>query len=166
MSGERKALACELVALEAQLLDEQRWDDWLALYSEDAVFWVPTWRNDSELTSDPSSELSLIYLEGRRYLAERVFRVTSGQSVASVPIPRTVHLVAGSVTQLDDNGETAHVCSAWSTHIHHQRDNASTTYAGRYRHDLEWRQGRFCIRSKKVVLMTDLLSSKLDFFYV
>ncbi len=166
MSRERQTLACELVALEAQLLDEQLWEDWLALYSDAAVFWVPTWRSESELTSDPASELSLIYLEGRKYLMERVFRVTSGQSVASVPIPRTVHLVAGSLAQLHDDGKTACVRSAWSTHIYHQRDNSSTTYAGRYRHDLEWQEGRYWIRSKKVVLMNDLLSSKLDFFYV
>jgi len=29
---------------EALYLDERRWDDWLALYHDDAEFWVPAWR--------------------------------------------------------------------------------------------------------------------------
>ena len=35
-------VACGVVAREALLLDAQRWDDWLALYAEDARFWLPT----------------------------------------------------------------------------------------------------------------------------
>ena len=65
------------------------WDDWLALYTEDAEFWVPTWRDEHQLTEDPARELSFIYLQGRALLAERVFRITSGRSAASTPLPRT-----------------------------------------------------------------------------
>ena len=165
MTPERTRLANELVAREAQALDEQRWEDWLTLFSEDAVLWAPCWRTESELTSDPLTELSFFYLEGRKYLAERVFRVVSGRSVASVPVPRTVHLVTGSVVDSADLGRTVCVSSAWSSHVYHQRQDAVVIYSGRYQHDLQWQDDRYRIRRKKIVLNNDVLSSKVDFFY-
>ena len=32
--------------LEALHLDAQRWDDWLGLFCEDAVFWLPAWTDE------------------------------------------------------------------------------------------------------------------------
>jgi 3-phenylpropionate/cinnamic acid dioxygenase small subunit len=32
---------CSLLASEALFLDEQRWREWLDLYTEDAVYFVP-----------------------------------------------------------------------------------------------------------------------------
>src|SRR5829696_3246469 len=104
--------ARELVAREAQLLDARAWDDWLALYAEDAQFWVPTWRDEHQLTEDPSRELSFIFLQGRVRLAERVFRITSGRSAASNPLPRTNHLVTGSLVAPGPDA-TLRVHSAW-----------------------------------------------------
>ena len=40
------------------------------------------------------------------------------------------------------------------------------TYAGRYEHELVWQDGVFRIRRKKIILINDYLSSKLDFFYI
>ena len=31
---------------EAMLLDTGDWDDWLDLYTEDAIFWMPAWRDE------------------------------------------------------------------------------------------------------------------------
>ena len=28
---------------EAACLDERRWDDWLAMYEDDCLFWLPAW---------------------------------------------------------------------------------------------------------------------------
>ncbi|HBP77531.1 MAG TPA: benzoate 1,2-dioxygenase small subunit, partial [Halomonas sp.] len=38
---------------EARLLDDREWDDWLALYHKDALFWMPAWDDDDQLTRDP-----------------------------------------------------------------------------------------------------------------
>ncbi|RZJ24842.1 MAG: aromatic-ring-hydroxylating dioxygenase subunit beta [Haliea sp.] len=165
MSAQRKALACELVALEAQLLDEQDWDAWLALYTEDAQFWVPMWKDEKTLTSDPQRELSFVWLQGRQYLEERVFRVASGRSVASNPVPRTAHLVAGSIATPDGEDGMA-VKSAWSSHIYQHKEARLITYAGRYEHALAWTGEGFRIRRKKIILANDQLVSKVDFFYL
>ena len=62
--------AAELLYREAHFLDTRLWDDWLGLYTRDAVFWMPSWRNESETTDDPDTELSLIYYAGRANLEE------------------------------------------------------------------------------------------------
>lgn len=165
MTTDRRTLACELVALEARLLDEQDWSAWLSLYEEDAQFWVPMWTDESHLTTDPMRELSFIYLHGRKFLEERVYRLTSGRSVASNPMPRTAHLVAGS-TAMPGKAGTMMVKSAWSSHIYQHKEAQLVIYAGRYEHELAWTDGAFRIRRKKIILINDQLISKVDFFYI
>jgi len=41
--------AAALLYREALSLDRGEWDDWLALFTEDAVFWMPAWRDDVAL---------------------------------------------------------------------------------------------------------------------
>lgn len=46
-SSEQQNLRMEIEQLlfyEARCLDEQRWEDWLSIYHEDANYWVPTSR--------------------------------------------------------------------------------------------------------------------------
>jgi len=81
--------ATALLHDEGLCLDERRWDDWLALYVEDAVYWVPAWKSENETTTDPARELSLIYYQGRGGLEDRIWRLKSGLSVAANPLRRT-----------------------------------------------------------------------------
>ena len=164
MDEARRREACELVALEAQLLDERAWDAWLALFTEDAQLWVPTWRDEQRLTEDPERELSFMFLQGRSRLAERVFRITSGRSAASTPLPRTTHLVTGSL--VTGAGEGLQVKSAWTSHVYQHKDTALVTYTGRYEHGLVLVDGRLRMRRKKIILVNDRLSSQVDFFYL
>ena len=164
MDEAQRRMACDLVALEARLLDERAWDAWLDLYTEDAEFWVPTWRDEQQLTQDPARELSFMYLQGRALLAERVVRITSGRSAASTPLPRTNHLVAGSL--VTEAGDTLHVKSAWTTHVWQHKDAALVTYTGRYEHELVAQALGLRIRRKKVILVNDRLRSQVDFFHL
>jgi hypothetical protein len=85
--------AAELIYREAMLLDQHQWEEWLSLYSADAVFWMPSWGSESELITDPELELNLIYFKNRDGLEDRVFRIESGDSFATVPMDRTAHVV-------------------------------------------------------------------------
>ncbi len=46
----------ELIQWEATLLDRRRWEEWIDLYTEDAVYWVPSWANEEETTDDPDTQ--------------------------------------------------------------------------------------------------------------
>src|SRR5258708_13184542 len=54
---------------EMRLLDEAKFDDWLALFTADAWYWVPSEPNQA----DPHETVSLIY-DDRRLLETRVRR--------------------------------------------------------------------------------------------
>ena len=92
----------DILFREARLLDAQRWDEWLEMYCEDAVFWVPAVTMSGAYTTDPQVSLNFIYIVGRIGLEARVFRVESGGSLASNPLPRTRHLVTN--VMVDDSG--------------------------------------------------------------
>jgi hypothetical protein len=59
------AAGTELLQREGAYLDEQRWDDWLALFVPDCEYWVPSWKDEQTLTGDPQTELSHIYATAR-----------------------------------------------------------------------------------------------------
>lgn len=155
--------AAQLLAIEAHCLDTQRWDDWLALYLPEAWFWVPAWRHDHELIDDPQAEVSLMYYTARAGLEDRVWRVRSGLSAASSPLPRTSHLVA-SVHLVSADAASALVHSAWSCHRLDLRGSQTQTLFGRYEHHLKATPQGWRIAGKKVVLMNDRIPTMVDFY--
>lgn len=164
MTHETYSEAANLVLQEGRLLDEKKWDDWLGLYAEDAVIWMPTWRNETELTNNPDTELSFIYLDGKPALQERISRITSGLSVSSMPQPRTCHLITGVIAQAESSGVI--VRSSWASHIYNPKDKSCVTCFGLYRHTLVQAENGYRIHRKDIVLMNDYISSKLDIYYV
>jgi 3-phenylpropionate/cinnamic acid dioxygenase small subunit len=152
---------------EALHLDAQRWDDWLALFTEDASFWMPAWTDEHRLSASPESELSLMYCTARAGLADRVWRVRSGLSVASTPLPRTCHMVTNSVVTLDDDDpRRLTVDSSWCCHVFRLKDRGQHTFFGRYEHQLRWTDGQWRIAAKTVVLSNDTIPTMLDFYCI
>ena len=73
---------------EARLLDERRYEDWLALFTEDGWYWVPV----EEGQASPKETVSLIY-DDRRLLETRVRRLTQTKLHAQEPKSRTSRIV-------------------------------------------------------------------------
>ena len=155
----------DLLYREAALLDEGAWDDWLALYTEDAIFWMPAWRDEETPTCDPQSELSLIYYDGRRGLEDRVFRARSGQSVASRPRPRCVHCI-GNVQVIECSASTAEIASTFTVFLHDVRAERTHHFFGRYRHTLRYEEGVWRIARKKILLLNDTIPTVVDFYSI
>jgi len=154
---------------EALALDERRWDDWLALYTEDCEYWVPAWKSEDEQTSNPRRELSLIYYAQRAGLEDRVWRVKSGRSVASAVLPRTQHLISNprivEVNDRDDRGaQTVQVACEWTTHQYQPKDHTVQMFFGRYRQTLVRDGDTWRIAQKRIVLLNDYLPAKIDFY--
>lgn len=157
-------VARELLAREALLLDTQSWDEWLALYTEDAQFWMPAWTDEHRLAESPERELSLVYCSARAGLEDRVWRIRSGLSVASRPLPRTTHCVTNSV--VSPQGAELRVESSWTCHVFGLKDRRDHVFHGRYEHHLRQQQGAWRIAAKKVVLRNDTIPTLLDFYCV
>lgn len=159
--------AAALLQQEALFLDLQRWEDWLALYDDECLFWVPTWRDEHTLIDDPKSQVSFIYLRNKNGLAERVRRVSQGKSITTHPLPRTSHHIGQPLWLADDSlpeGGSWH--SQWVNHQYDPRTHEHRTLFGRYQHSFVHSQGVWKIRQKIVTLVNDRIATVLDFYSV
>lgn len=157
--------ATELLHREGLYLDEQRFDEWLALFTDDCEYHVPSWISEHAHTTDPKRELSLIYYKTRGGLEDRVWRVKSGLSVASTPIPRTCHLVSNIL--LDEASDAAmQVTSAWTVHCYYHKPKENRVFFGHSRHHLVATDDGWKIARKRVILRNDYIPTMLDFFNI
>jgi 3-phenylpropionate/cinnamic acid dioxygenase small subunit len=82
---------------EARLLDEARFDEWLALFADDATYWVPLEANQK----DPLEACSHIY-DDRTLLETRVRQYQHPRAHSRVPLARTVHQVSNVTIAAED----------------------------------------------------------------
>ena len=158
-----QARCADLLFTEARLLDARDWDAWLALYLPTAEYWIPAWDGEHTLTTDPQTEISLIYYADRSGLEDRVFRLRTNLSSASVPLPRTCHVV-GNV-QATAQGDDIHVHAHW--HCTSFRFKQTHFHAGFYDYRLRAdADGTLRIAGKKITLINDVIAEVLDFYHV
>jgi 3-phenylpropionate/cinnamic acid dioxygenase small subunit len=167
-SGERGLLeiGIEILNREAVYLDEQRWDEWLALFVPDCEYWVPSWKNEEELTSNPQAELSHIYYASRAGLEDRIVRIRSRRSPASTPMPRTSHLLSGFLPLGTPDAQHIRLRSSWACHVFFPRIHESHAFFGRAEHELVLKDGNWLIAKKKTILQNDYIPTMLDIYCI
>ena len=74
---------------EARLLDQLRFDEWLALYAPECLYWVPA----TPEGGDPRREVAISF-DDRRRLEDRIFRLRTGYAWSQAPKSRTVRMIA------------------------------------------------------------------------
>jgi 3-phenylpropionate/cinnamic acid dioxygenase small subunit len=83
---------------EAELLDERRYDEWLALLADDIRYWMPMRRNvkfgDNEREFTRAGTDIAWFDEGKDTLTRRVRQIQTGIHWAEEPQSRIAHLVA------------------------------------------------------------------------
>lgn len=133
---------------EARLLDERRLQEWLALYAEDAEYWVPyAWEQES-----PKDHVSLFY-ETKTLLKMRVERLDGELSPLDTPAARVNHYLTNVL--LEEGPElTAH---AHLLFVEYRREE-QRWFSGRAAWRLRPRDGSFLIGAKRV----DLLNADQD----
>jgi 3-phenylpropionate/cinnamic acid dioxygenase small subunit len=85
---------------EARLLDSQRYEEWLELFTEDATYWVPLEQGQK----DPFETSSIIH-DDRTLLGLRVKQLRHPRAHARVPLARTVHQVSNVVVLAEAKNE-------------------------------------------------------------
>ena len=155
--------ATRLVEREGWLLDTREWDAWLDLYLPDAEYWLPCYLEDGSLTSDPQSQISLIYYDSRAGLEDRIYRIRTDQSLASRPLPRTAHTVnVGNIYQADDGSVV--VNSSWSSFSY--RLEQTYNFFGTQEHILKLGDQGLKIASRRILVMNDNIPCPLDVYSV
>src|SRR5215475_8073197 len=137
---------CERFLLhEARLLDDGKFDDWLALFTPDAWYWVP-----SEPDQDsPHEVVSLIY-DDRRLLETRVRRLTSPRIYSQEPRSRTSRIISN--VSIEDGDNNACTVRSKFLMVEYRRE-AQRLFAGTAFHRLVQVDGLILIASKRVNLL-------------
>ncbi len=148
---------------EARFLDDEQWDDWLACYAPSASFWMPSWDDDDALTTDPHTEISLIYYPDRQGLEDRVFRIKTERSSATMPDTRTSHNLS-NIEIIEQDGSKVTVRFNWNTLSH--RYKKSYSYFGMSRYELDFSGEQPQILSKYVVLKNDYIYQVIDIYHL
>jgi benzoate/toluate 1,2-dioxygenase subunit beta len=151
--------ACHLIAREALYLDQRCWDDWLALFTDDVIYWVPAWRDEITPTADPQSELSLIWYQGRHNLEDRVWRLKSGLSVASTPPRRTAHAATNILVTADGR-----VHASFTVHCYAAPRQEAHVFFGHYDYEVRQDGEGWKISKKTITLLNDCIPAVADFY--
>ena len=118
------------VVHEARLLDEQRFDEWLALFTEDGRYWMPLeWGQ-----TDPILYNSLFH-DDRLLLRIRVERLKGARTYSQKPRSRCHHVLQAPVVDESDAVANRHVTYT-PFHYIETRADEQTLYAGWARHTL------------------------------
>ncbi|KVN14849.1 MULTISPECIES: benzoate 1,2-dioxygenase small subunit [unclassified Burkholderia] len=148
---------------ESRLLDDKAWDAWLDCYHPRAVFWMPSWDDADALVTDPQREISLIYYPNRQGLEDRVFRIKTERSSATMPDTRTSHNLA-NVEHESADGDVHVVRFNWHTLSY--RYKTVSSYFGMSRYAIDFSGGAPKIVSKYVVLKNDYINQLIDIYHI
>ncbi|MFM0502924.1 anthranilate 1,2-dioxygenase small subunit [Paraburkholderia caffeinilytica] len=147
----------------AELCDRQQWDEYLELFDPTSVFHVPQWDSEHLYTVDPKQGMSLIYYADRSGLEDRVYRIRTGKSAASTPLPRTMHQITNvRVTEL--SATTVQAGTNWSTF--HTRHGETGYFYGHATYELRRIDDTWRISSKHALLLNDRINEVLDFYHL
>ena len=148
---------------EARYLDDKQWDDWLEMYARDASFWMPAWDDRDQLVENPQTDISLIWYANRSGLEDRVFRIRTERSSATVPDTRTSHNIS--------NIEIVSLCEGscqvrFNWHTLSFRYKTTDSYFGTSFYTLDLRGEQPQIKAKKVVLKNDYVRQVIDIYHI
>ncbi len=135
----------DFIYREARLMDEHQYDDWLALWTDDAVYWVPSNKDDI----DPMLSVSIIY-DDRRRIGDRIDRLKSGMAYAQKPPSRMRRVVSNLEVEEGGNGEVTTYSNFVLTEM---RRGVRNIWSGRTVHKLRLEDGDLKMAFKKVLLL-------------
>ena len=132
---------------EARLMDENAYSEWLALWADDALYWVPVSADDI----DPATQVSTIY-DDRARLEARIRRLSSGVAFSQDPKSRMRRVISNFEIEEGANGEITTYSNFVLTEL---RRGKQDVFAGRTIHKLRTAGDAFKIFYKKVLLVNN-----------
>lgn len=138
---------CDFVYAETRLLDDQRFDEWLELFTEDGYYWMPLTHDQP----DPRLHTSLLY-EDKLLLKVRIERLHGKRTFSQQPQSRCHHLIQQPTVESADDEKGEYVVRS-AFHYVETRIDEQALYAGWAHHHLVRQDGALRIRLKKVQLV-------------
>lgn len=139
---------------QAAMLDAKAWGDWIELFAEDGVYWMPSTPDQTDWMAEPS-----IFAEDPLLMEVRMGRLNHPNAWSQAAAWGTNHLV-GNVIVESATATQLEVYSRFQT-MELRRD-AVRHFGGSYRHTLVRHDGTWKIRLQRV----DMTNAQALFDYV
>jgi benzoate/toluate 1,2-dioxygenase beta subunit len=132
---------------EARLLDDRRFREWMDLFTEDGVYWVPAVSGQAS----PHDQASLFF-DDRQLMKTRVDRLEHPLIHVQMPASRTVHIVGNLIVEQHDAAANEYTVSSSMIMAEYRLDQ-QRIFAGRQYHRLRGALDDLRIAHKRVDLV-------------
>jgi benzoate/toluate 1,2-dioxygenase subunit beta len=134
---------------EARLADEACYAEWHALWTDDALYWVPA---TTDPAADPDKHLSHIY-DNRTRLDTRIKLLQTGHRYSQEPASSMRRLISNIEIERADNGELVVASNFILAELSLQAKREMHWWVGRTTHRLRRVGAELKMCGKKVVLV-------------
>lgn len=141
---------------QAEILDDRRWDDWLALFAENGRYWMPAAEDQTVGEGVPN-----IFWEDLDLMRVRIARVSHPRAWSQYPPNRISHVVSNVIIEREDE-TTGAVVARSKFYAAEFRNDQVRHFAGKYRHHLVRAEDGYRIKLQRV----DLVNAEGPFEYV
>jgi 3-phenylpropionate/cinnamic acid dioxygenase small subunit len=149
---------------EARLLEDNRFDLWLASFSEDVRYWMPVRQNIDASASDESLlDTFALFDDDKQSLELRILRVKTGEAHAEVPPSVTQRFITNVVAE-PATGNSFKVYSNFMVY-QERRGLHGITFYGRREDVLSCEDGGFKIMKRKIELAQTILPATISIFF-
>ena len=139
----------EFLYREARLADEARYAEWLALWTEEAVYWVPS---STGPDADPETRISHIY-DNRARLETRIKLLQTGHRYSQEPASLMRRLISNIEVVDGRDGQLVAGSNFILAELSIQAKAEMHWWVGRATHHLRRVEGALRMSLKKVVLI-------------
>ena len=139
---------------QSELLDNKQWQNYIGLFADDGVYWMPSAPEQTDWEAEPS-----IFAEDKPMMRVRMGRVTHPNAWSQAPLWVTNHIVGNVV--IESESATQVVVRSRFHLMELRRDNVRH-FGGTYRHTLVRNGNGFSIKLQRV----DLFNGQAPFDYV
>ncbi|MFS8038896.1 aromatic-ring-hydroxylating dioxygenase subunit beta [Xanthobacter sp. AM11] len=137
----------QFLYLEARLADTHDYDGWEALWTDDAIYWVPANGDDT----DPEKEMSVLY-DNRSRIGVRIRQLKTGRRHTQTPrseLARAVSNIEIAAVRGNEVDARANVL------IYEDNLRGDTLWAARNEYRLRMVDGAFRLVRKKITLVNN-----------
>ena len=152
--GDLKDRVEQFLFRQSELLDNKLWQDYIDLFADDGVYWMPVLPEQTEWEGSAS-----IFAEDKLLMSVRMGRVTHPNAWSQAPMWATNHVV-GNIVIESETGKEVVVRSRF--HMMELRRDNVRHFGGTYRHTLVKQGNGFSIKLQRV----DLFNGQAPFDYV
>jgi 3-phenylpropionate/cinnamic acid dioxygenase small subunit len=138
----------QFIYREARLADELQYDEWEALWTDDAIYWVPA--NGDDI--DPTTQMSVLF-DNRSRIATRIKQLHTGKRHSQNPASRLRRIVSN--VELFEPEEDGDIRAGANFVIYESRERGVTLWAGRAEYKLRRTDEGMRMAYKKVLLVNN-----------